>query len=233
MAEITIQSLDGASFGALSAFPKGDHGPGLIVLHELFSSVEEMVRVNQSYADLGYAVVSPNLFHRQGIPIAPTASNAEPDWEQASKLYKNFDVEAGVRDLLATLGHIRAMPTCSGKVGAVGYCLGSRMAFLMASRSDVDCAVGYYGVGIESLLDEVYDIRMPLLLHFGENDKLMPPTTQQRVLKSLAKNDVIQTHTYPGAEHGFARENGPTFHPVHAATAKERTEAFLKECLLA
>ena len=231
MTETTIKTLDGASFEAMAALPKGEHGPGLIVIHELFSSPDTMNVVNQYYAALGYVVVSPNLFHRQSLSTN-LPQTGEPDWEQATKLYKNFDVEAGVRDLLATLGHVRSMPECSGKVGAVGYCLGSRMAFLMATRSDVDCAVGYYGVGIESFLDEVYDIRMPLLLHFGENDKLIPPTTQQRVLKALSKNTVIQTQTYPGAEHGFAREEGPTFHPVHAAAARQKTEDFLKDCLL-
>lgn len=232
MPDITIATLDGLSFDAIAAFPKGDHGPGLIVIHELFSSLSEIEKTNAFYASLGYVVVAPNLFHRQGLVLKDTQNEGEPDWEQASKLYKTYDVEAGVRDLLATLGHVRRMPECGGKVGTVGYCLGSRMAFLMASRSDVDCAVGYYGVGLESLMDEVFDIRMPLLLHFGENDKLILPTTHQRVLKSLSKNPVITTHTYPGAEHGFARETGQAFHPAHAALANERTSAFLKSCLL-
>lgn len=232
MTEVTIQSLEGNNFNAAIALPPGDHGPGLIVIHELFCNAQTIQKINAAYAALGYVVVAPNLFHRQGLNPLNAESTDEPDWEQATKLYKNFDVEAGVRDLLATLGHIRTMPECGGKVGCVGYCLGSRMAFLMASRSDVDCAVGYYGVGIESLLDEVYDIRMPLLLHFGENDKLMPASTQQRVIKALSRNEVITTYIYPGAEHGFVRETGPTYNPVQAALAHERTAAFLKDCLL-
>lgn len=233
MPEIIIESLDGATFKAMAANPDNDHGPGLIIIHELFSNPETIQKINESYAALGYVVVAPNLFHRQGVELTDVPANGEPDWEQTTKLYKNFDVEAGVRDLLATLGHVRRMPECCGKVGAVGYCLGSRMAFLLASRSDVDCAVGYYGVGIESLLDEVHDIRMPLLLHFGGSDKLMPATTQQRVLKSLSRNPAITTYIYDGAEHGFARESGQTFHPDQAAIAENRTASFLKECLLA
>ncbi|MGE4351257.1 MAG: dienelactone hydrolase family protein [Bdellovibrionales bacterium] len=231
MEEITIETLDGCSFKALASLPEGDHGPGLIVVHELFSTHETVEKINAFYASLGYVTISPNLFHRQGIDQFCEPGGKEPDWEQSTKMYKNFDIEAGVRDLLATLGHIRSMPHCGGKVGTVGYCLGSRMSFLMASRSDVDCAVCYYGVGIDSLLDEVYDIRMPLLVHLAENDKLMPSSTQQKVIKSLSKNDVITTHIYSGAEHGFARETGPTYHPENARIANERTAEFLKACL--
>ncbi|MDD3183189.1 MAG: dienelactone hydrolase family protein [Alphaproteobacteria bacterium] len=232
MLEIKIPSLDGASFEAFAVLPKGEHGPGLIVIHELFSSLETIQKINESFAAQGYVVIAPNLFHKQGFDMKNAPAHEEPDWEQTTRLYKNFDVEAGVRDLLATLGYVRNRPECGGKVGAVGYCLGSRMAFLMASRSDVDCAVCYYGVGVDSFLDEVYDIRMPLLLHLGENDKLLPASTQQRVLKSVSKNKAITTHLYSGAEHGFVRESGQTFHPESATLANERTALFLRECLL-
>lgn len=88
--------------------------------------------------------------------------------------------------------YIRRLPQCGGKVGAVGYCLGSRLAYLMSTRSDIDCAVGYYGVGIETMLDEVYDIRTPLMLHFAENDKLVTRTARAKTLATLAKNPSIR-----------------------------------------
>ena len=232
MPEISIQTLDGSAFDAMLTMPKGDHGSGLIVIPEMFSSADETRALGEHYAALGYVVISPNLFHRQGVKLSSATGAAEPDWEQTAKLYKTFNVEAGVRDLLATLGHFRQMPECGGKVGVVGYCLGSRMAFLLSSRSDVDCAVCYYGVGVDSYLDEVYDIRMPLMLHLGENDKLMPPSTLQRVVRSLSKNNVITTHLYSGAEHGFMRHNGTAYHAEHAQTADARTAAFLKEWLM-
>lgn len=232
MAEIQIPSLDGASFGALISYPEGRNGSGLILIRGLFSKEDGLTKLADHYASLGFITVCPNLFYRQNEATS-CASSGEPDWDQATKLYKNFDVEAGVRDLLATLAFIRKLPECGGKVGAVGYCLGSRLSFLMATRSDIDCAVGYYGVGIETLLDEVYDIRMPLLLHFGENDKLIPPQTRQRILTSLRRNPVITSHTYSGVEHGFARESSMTYNPEQAALANGRTDDFLKEHLLA
>lgn len=232
MPEITIQSLDGSSFGAMASFPKTDQGPGLIIIHELFSNAAAVQAINDRYAAQGFVAVSPNLFHRQGVEQCGGPSTG-PDFEQATRLYKSFDVEAGVRDLLAALAHVRTMPACSGKVGTVGYCLGCRMSYLMAARSDVDCAVGYYGVGIDSMLDEIYDIRMPFLLHLGDKDKLLQPSARQKILRAIERTPIIQAFVYEGAEHGFDREDGPTHHPVHAKEADTRTAAFLAENLLA
>lgn len=227
MPEIIIPSLDGTSFAAHLAIPEGNHGPGLILVRGLFDTPEQVAALSARYAEQGFVVVSPNLFHRQSGGAAVGAGDAL-DWEKAAKLYKTFDVEAGARDLIATMAYVRGLPACSGnKIGVVGYCLGCRLAFLLAARSDIDCAVGYYGVGIESLLDEVHDIRAPVLLHFGENDKLLPPSAKQKIERALGKNKAIACHTYPAAEHGFAREGGASFHPVHAATAMTRSIDFL------
>lgn len=231
MAEVTIPTLDGVSFSSLISYPAGENGPGLIIIRGLFSQNASLQQLADRYASLGYIAVCPNIFHRQNVD-PEKAFSKEPDFDQTTKLYKNFDIEAGVRDLLATLAYVRKLPQCGGKVGALGYCLGSRMAYLMATRSDVDCAVGYYGVGIESMLDEVYDIRMPLLLHFAENDKLLTPSTRMKVLSSLAKNPCITAYTYSGVEHGFAREGSMTYNAAAAALANERTELFLRETLL-
>jgi len=227
MPDIKIHSLDGTAFDAHLALPKGDHGPGLIVIKGLFNQKEAIEKICASYAQQGFVVVCPDLFHRQDLGPSVDENN-EPDFERATKLYNSFDIEAGLRDLLATLAYIRKMPECGGKVGAVGYCLGCRMAYLMAARSDIDCTIGFYGIGIDTLLDEVYDIRTPLLLHFGENDKLLQPTARQRILKALAKNEVITAHTYEAAEHGFMRENSPTYNSKQADVANTRSRDFLE-----
>ena len=225
MPDIKIQSLDGASFDAHVELPKGEHGPGLIVIRGLFSRQEEIEKTCASYAELGFAVVCPNIFHRQSEALIPAGE--EPDWERAHKLYTNFDIEAGARDLLATLAYVRKMPECGGKVGTVGYCLGCRLAFLMAARSDIDCTVGFYGVGLDGLLDEIFDIRMPTMIHFGEKDKLLQPTAREKILKALSRNKAIVSHIYDNAEHGFMREGSPTYNAAHAGLANMRTREFL------
>lgn len=230
MSQIQITTLDGSVFNALLALPEGGNGSGLILIRGLFSKENALLELAEHYASLGFITVCPDIFHRQREAFEQ-AQNNETDWEIASRLYKSFDVEAGVRDLLGTLAYIRKMPECGGKVGTVGYCLGARLAYLMATRSDVDCAVSYYGIGIEKMLDEMYDIRLPYMIHLAENDKLMPSSTRQRVTSVLSKNKNVTVHVYPSAEHGFARKSSMTYHPELATLANERTDAFLKEVL--
>ena len=226
MPDITISSLDGASFGGYAALPKVGHGPGLVVIQEIFGVNAVMRSLCDGFAAKGYIAVCPDLFWRQE-PGVHLTDKTDAEWDRALTLFKGFDVEAGVRDLLATLAHVRRMPGCSGKVGTVGYCLGGKLAWLMAARSDVDCTVSYYGVGLEAMLDEMHDVRMPLLLHIAENDKFVSPAAREKILSAVTRNHVIATHTYPGAEHAFARPGGQTYRAESAELANRRTDEFL------
>ena len=223
--------MDSSTFNALLAMPDGGNGSGLILIRGLFSKDDALEELAAHYARLGFITLCPDLFHRCRDKMESPQGD-ETDWEMASRLYKSFDVEAGVRDLLGTAAHLRKMPACGGKVGAVGYCLGARMAYLMATRSDIDCAVSYYGVGIEKMLDEVYDIRLPYLLHLAENDKLLPASAQARLKAVFDKNKSTTVYTYPMTEHGFARKSSMAYNPEMASLANERTDAFLKKVLL-
>lgn len=230
MPDTLVNALDGSSFPAYVATPAAGNGPGLLVIHEVFGLNDDMRARCDALAARGYVVLCPDLFWRLDSSNAP--STQEEDWEQATRRYKNFDVEAGIRDLLASLAFARRLPGSTGKVGAVGFCLGGRLSYLLASRSDIDCAVAYYGVGIDAFLDEVFDIRAPFMIHVGEQDKLIPPPIQKRMKTSLSKNKVITFYSYPFADHGFARQGSPKYVPEAATLADHRTFTFLEEHLL-
>jgi carboxymethylenebutenolidase len=148
MPDITIPSFDGKSFSAYCAKPASGNGPGLIVIQEIFGVNAGMRKICDDFASKGFIAVCPDLFWRQE-PGVQITDKSPAEWDHAMQLYKGFDGEAGVRDLLSTLAYIRTMKGCNGKVGAVGYCLGGRLAYLMAARSDVDATASYYGVGLE------------------------------------------------------------------------------------
>ncbi len=230
MPDIAIKSLAGDEFGAYSAIPKGGIGPGVVVIQEIFGVNAGMRRICDNLAEKGYIAVCPDIFWRQERGVQLT-DKTDAEWQRAFALYNGFDVEAGVRDLLSTLACVRRMKGCSGKVGAVGYCLGGKLAYLMASRSDVDCAVGYYGVGLDELLDEVHDIRMPLLLHMAENDEYVSEEKRRKTLASFSRNPIINCQIYPNVNHAFARPDGKNFDATAAALANGRTEEFLAKNL--
>lgn len=231
--DVRIQGPDGA-FSAYVVRPARGGAPGLLLIQYISGVNRVMRRLADEFAALGFLVACPDLFWRQqpGVQINNDPALVDPE-EQARALELNagFNDDHGIRDLLATLGYLRKQ-TGSAKVGCLGYCLGGRMAYLMAARSDVDCSVGYYGVNLHLYLSEAPHIRQPLLLHVAENDELCPSQTRDRILDGLKPNAHITAYVYPGARHAFALEGGRNFDPIAATLANERSISFLKQHLL-
>lgn len=230
MPDIKIKSLEGKEFAAYCAMPPAGNGPGIIVIQEIFGVNANIRKICDDYAAMGYIAVAPDLFWRQE-PGVQLTDKTPAEWDRAMELYKGFNVEAGVRDLLSTLGHIRSMPGCSGKVGAVGYCLGGKLAYLMATRCDIDATSAYYGVDLDKYLDEVHDIRMPLILHMAALDKHADADVRQKIIKATSRNPAITVYVYEGVDHAFARINGQNYNKEAADLANKRTHDLFAEQL--
>ncbi len=226
MPDVSIPLPDGASFSAYSALPPSGTGPALIVIQEIFGVNANMRKTCDIFAAQGYVTLCPDLFWRQEPGVQLTDQTPE-EWERAFAFYKGFDVDAGLQDLRATLAFARHLPACSGKAGVVGYCLGGKLAFLMAARSDSDASVGYYGVGLETYLTEGDAITKPLLLHIAGLDSYVPPPIRAEILGATAKNAQISAYVYDEADHAFARWNGQNYNKEAAERAQSRTLAFL------
>jgi len=230
MSELTIRAADGGSFSGYLAAPKSGKGPGILVIQEIFGVNAVMRGIADGFAAQGYTALCPDLFWRQEPGIQIT-DKTEAEWARAFQLYQGFNEATGVEDLKASLAHLRGLPACTGKAGSVGYCLGGKLAYLMATRSDADCNVGYYGVGIEKALDEAGKIARPLMLHIAEKDQLCPPEAQAPIKAMLGKNPKVTIHSYPGVDHAFARPGGEHYDKAAAETANKRTDAFFKQHL--
>ena len=148
----TISTADG-DFSAYVARPAAASAPAVAVIQEIFGVNAVMRQNTDEFAGRGYLAICPDLYWRLEPGIELT-DQTKVEWDDALAYMKRFDVDKGVEDIAATIDFIRADPRSTGKVGAVGYCLGGRLAFLTAARTDADAAVGYYGVGLESLLGE-------------------------------------------------------------------------------
>jgi carboxymethylenebutenolidase len=230
MPDIPLKASDGGDFSGYLATPTSGKGPGIVVIQEIFGVNAGMRRIADDLAGQGYTALCPDLFWRQQPGIQITDKTQE-EWARAFELYKGFDQAKAVDDLKATLATLRKHPACTGKVGAVGYCLGGLLAYLMSTRTTVDASVGYYGVGIDGLLGEAGNIRKPLMLHIAEEDKFVPKETQQKVKDALGKNPNLTIHSYPGVDHGFARPGGEHYDSKAAESANKRTAEFFKKHL--
>jgi carboxymethylenebutenolidase len=230
MTDVTIRAADGGSFSAYLATPKSGKGPGIVLIQEIFGVNKVMRDLADGFAAQGHTVMCPDLFWRQEPGIQITDKTQE-EWNKAFSLYQGFNVEKGVDDLKATLAALRKHPACSGKVGSVGYCLGGKLAYLMATRTDADANVGYYGVGIQDSLGEAKSIKKPLLLHVAAKDQFVPPEAQAKVKDALKGNSLVTIYTYNEQDHAFARVGGQHYDKGAADQANERTAQFFKKHL--
>jgi len=227
--EVTIASHDGKSFGAYLAVPAAGHGPGLVLCQEIFGVNDFMRRAAQLLAEEGYVVLVPDLFWRQQPGIQLTDGPA--DMPRAFELYQGFNVELGVKDIASTIAELRKLPEQQGGVGVLGYCLGGKLAYLAACRTDVDVAVGYYGVGIEDCLEEASALRGRLVLHIAERDGFCPPAARQRILEALGGKPGVELYVYPGMDHAFARTGGDHYDKPSALMAHQRSMAALQRAI--
>ncbi len=229
MPDITIEGPDG-SFSAYLATPAATPAPGIVVAQEIFGVNQVMRDVCDWLAGEGVAACCPDIFWRIEPGIQLT-DKSEAEWARAFELFGLFDVDNGIEDLKATLAQLRAHQACSGSAGSIGYCLGSKLAYLMATRSDSDCSVGYYGVGLDELLDEAANITKPLLLHMASKDQFAPPEAQEKIKAGLAGHPRVTLHVYEGQEHAFARIGGDHYDQGAAELANQRSLDLLRGSL--
>ena len=230
MGETTTIKTDDGQFAAYVARPSDPKAPAIVVIQEIFGVNAVMRGVCDELAAAGFVAVCPDLFWRiePGIDIT---DQSEAEWKKAFELYNAFDVAAGVKDIAATIDHVRALPEVNGKVGAVGFCLGGLLAYLTATRTDADASVAYYGVGIEKHLVESEKQAHPLLMHIAEEDQFVPKEAQALILAQLKNHPQVEIFTYPGRDHAFARQGGEHYDAADAKLAGDRTLAFFQQHL--
>ena len=229
MPEISIDGPDG-SFAAYLAVPESTPAPGIVVAQEIFGVNKVMRDVCDWLAGAGFLACCPDIFWRIEPGIQLTDQSKE-EWARAFELFQAFDVDKGIVDLQASLTHLRGHEMSTGKTGAIGYCLGGKLAYLMAARTDTDCSVGYYGVGLEELLDEAKNIRKPLMLHIAGKDQFSSEGAREKITAALSRHAGITLHHYPAQDHAFARIGGEHYDETAATSANRRSLDFLRENL--
>jgi len=219
---IKIKAFDGGEFDGYLALPASGYGPGIVVLQEIFGINQYLRDVADWYAAHGFVALVPDLFWRIQPNIELTDKG--DDWKRALDLYQQLDEAKAIEDSAATLEHLRKHTACSGRVGAVGFCLGGKLAYLLSVRFKPDAAVGYYGVRIENSLDEAKNLNSPLMLHIAGLDKFCLPEAQAQIHAALDAKARI--HDYPEADHAFARTGGEHYDAAAAELANLRTLEF-------
>ena len=229
MTYVNINAEENGSFQAYFSSADGK-APGLVLIQEIFGVNKVMRDLADWYSSFGYHVLCPDLFWRIETGVDITDQTKE-EWNKAFDLFGKFNVDQGINDLITSLNYLRNLDNCNGKVGTVGYCLGGKLSYLLSCRSNANCNVSYYGVGLEDLLNESENIKTPYLSHIAEKDRFVPKAAQQKILSNLSTNNFCDLYIYPNQEHAFARVGGAHYNQDAAYLANVRTKTFFEKNL--
>lgn len=209
--------------------PPARRGPGLVLFQEIFGVNPHIRAVAEQYALSGFVVLAPDVFWRQS-PRVELGYEGD-DRQRGIALAGMLAPDEVSADLQAWARALRARPEVGGsKVGAIGYCMGGRLAYLAAALAGVDAAVAYYGGGIHTQLGLVGKIACPIQFHYAGRDDHIPPAAVQSVRDAFAGKSA-EVFVYPGSMHGFNCWARASYHPASAALAHGRSLAFLAEKL--
>jgi carboxymethylenebutenolidase len=213
------------SFDAYLALPPAGCGPGLLLLQEIFGVNQHIRSVAEQYALDGFVVLAPDVFWQQQRRLE--IGYAPQDIQHGRALAMAADKAALQRDLADAAAALRARTEVQGRrIGAIGYCMGGRLAFLAAATAGVDAAVAYYGGGIQDMLDLAPRIACPVQFHYGALDANIPLSAVDAVRAAMQAR-AAEIHVYDSADHGFNCWARGSYHAASAALAHGRALQFL------
>ncbi len=228
---VELKVSDGTKMAAFVAEPENPAKAGLLIFQEAFGVNQHIENIARRLAQEGYVAIAPEIFHR----TAPVGF--EGDYSDFPALKPHFDGlsdETLTADTLATYEWLQKEAGIKPeKIGAIGFCLGGRVAFMANAALHLGAAVSYYGSRILSQSMELAkDQKAPLLLAWGGKDKGTPPEKIKELTDALRASgkDFINAE-FSEAEHGFNCDDRPAYHPASAAAVWAMTLAFFKKHL--
>ncbi|WP_230977526.1 dienelactone hydrolase family protein [Georgenia yuyongxinii] len=224
---MTITTADGEMPAHLWLPPSG-HGPGVLVLQEIFGVSDYIQRRCADLAALGYVVLAPEIYWRIGT--LRVDESREDFLEQALALVQRVDWDAALADSVTALATLRARPEVAGGVGVAGFCFGGGLAFHVAAAAEPDVLVSYYGSALPRLLDLAPRVTAPSLHHFGTDDAYIP-MHQVEAIRDAVAGPEVEFHLHPGAGHAFDNPHPVFHHPQAATSAWATTTRFLADHL--
>ncbi len=197
---------DGTEARAFVARPSGaGPHPGMILVMEAVGVNAQLRGVAQRYAEEGYVVIAPDMFHR----VEPGFESIAMDWDQLKPLVTSLTTEGFVSDTKAAFGWLTSQSNVDGsKIAALGFCLGGRAAFVANSELPLAASVSYYGGGIaQSLLDRAPKLHGPQLFFWGGKDANITPEHTRAITDALrAAGKTFVNVEFSDANHGFFNE---------------------------
>ncbi len=199
--------------------------PGVVFFSEIFQVTAPIRRTAAFLAGHGYVVAVPEIYH-EFEPAGRVLPYDQAGAERGNALKKEKDLAALDGDARAVLDHLQAHPSCSGRLGALGICLGGHLSFRAAAKQpDVLAAACFYGTDLhtatlcktgDDTLASAGAIKGELLLIWGRQDPHIPLEGRHKIQEALVGTEVNFTWHEFNAQHAFVRDEGLRYDPVLA-----------------
>jgi carboxymethylenebutenolidase len=236
---ISIPLAGGGTMGGYLARPPGAEArPAVLVFMEIFGVNSHIREVVERVGREGYVALAPDYFHRTGPGVEYGYDDA--GFAKGMKLLGALRADEMIADAKAALAWLRTRKDVRGdRIGAMGFCIGGHMTYLVACETDVRAAASFYGGGIAapsgpggapSTLGRSGKIRGRILCLFGAKDAFIPQTQVDAIRAELAKqkrkHEVV---VYPGADHGFFCDQRASYQKAAAEDAWKRVKQLFAE----
>jgi len=232
MSERVMVTVDGGELPAYLWLPPAGRGPGVVLFQEIFGLSPYIHRRAADLAALGYVVLAPQLFWRQGVEAVADG----PDMlTQGLELVTALDWPAAVADGVAAVEALRARDEIDGPVGVLGFCFGGGLAYAVASTlqaaTPVDALVSYYGSALPMLVDATPVVAAPSLHHFGSADSYLDGPTVAHIREVVTTNPDCEFYVYEGADHAFDNPDFVLYSEAASHESWPTTAEFLSRVL--
>ncbi len=220
----------GDSVRAFLVYPeRPDAAPGLILIHEIFGLSDWIRSVADRYAAEGFIAITPDLLWGKGPGGGGT--DAFPDQDAVVAAIRELTPAEVKERLDGAYGYLRSLPAANRRVGSVGFCWGGHQSFQYAAEQpELGAAVVFYGSAPEPL-EKVAGIGAPVLGLYGGDDNRINAGIPAADSAMTAAGKRYEKDIYPGAGHGFLREDQEGANAAAAAKAWPRSVDFLKTAL--
>jgi carboxymethylenebutenolidase len=198
--------------------------PGLLLYSEIFQRTGPIKRMAAMMAGHGFVVAVPEIFHE--LEPAGTELPYDKAGTDAGNHHKVArPVAAYDEDARVGLDYLEGLPHSTGRLGAMGICIGGHLAFRAALDPRVRAAACFYatdihsrtlGKGGDDSLDRAGDVKGELLMVWGRQDPHIPAEGRALIQQRLTAAGVTFTwHEFNGA-HAFMRDEGYRYDPALA-----------------
>jgi carboxymethylenebutenolidase len=198
--------------------------PGLLFYSEIYQVTSPVRRTAAMLAGNGFVVAVPEVYHELE-PLGTVLAYDQKGTDRGNAHKYTKTVAAYDSDARAVFDYLKTLPSCTGKLGAMGICLGGHLAFRAAMQPDALAGACLYatdihtrslGKGGDNSLERVREMRSELLMIWGRQDPHIPGEGRALIYQTLTDAGINFTWHEFNAAHAFIRDEGPRYDPALA-----------------